>query len=70
MCDQCQAVVAALQDVKSWCQLNRREGSVIYKRVCDALVAWEQRRLGIGPALDTALFGEGPETEDYEEEKP
>ena len=66
MCDQCREVVAALRDVKSWCEKNRCEGSEIYKRVTDALIAHEQRcRPGIGETM-TDVF-EGPETEDYEE---
>lgn len=28
-----------LADVKLWCELNRREGSVLYKPVCAALGA-------------------------------
>lgn len=30
-------LIGALENVKTWCELNRRETSVIYKPVCEAI---------------------------------
>jgi hypothetical protein len=34
---QLDAALRVCRDVKTWCELNRREGSVLYKPACDAL---------------------------------
>ena len=35
------ALLTALKTVRAWCQLNKREGSVIYKPVCAAIALAE-----------------------------